>query len=744
MHLNPAEDSSISRRSFLSATSLAAVAAGLIKTSPSAHASEEKTDLDNSADFVTSVNILQGTNSSKEFSRGNTLPIVAHPFGMAHWTLQSQPGGGWFFNPNDNRIQGFRCTHQLSPWLSDYGYATFMPVSGLCDGDQARRASSYNPKDALFAPHRIELNLLRYQTSFELIPTERCALVAVKNQSNDRLGFVFDVPGDNPSLNLSTDKKSLSFASVFNASGMHGAFATHYVLTFSRAWESVVMTTPNGSHVGVLWFDSSSSELEVRIGTSFISADQAALNLTREVGTHTAQSLRTYGAYIWNTHLSRMQIEGASSHDKTTFYSCMYRALLFPRIWHEIDKDNQIVHRSAYTQKVEPGVMYADHGYWDVYRAWYPWMSVVFPERLSEILQGWVNIAKEGGWLPQFPSPGYRACMTGTLIDAVFGDAAVKGISGFDLKTAYDALKKHATTPGNPRKGYGRRGIEDYIKLGYVPADKIGQSAAETTDSAYGDYCIAQVAKALGQQEDYAFFMKRSENWRHLFDSKTGFIRGKNSDGSWVEPFDPISWGGAHVEGGPWQHRFDVAHNPEGLIEALGGKDKTVQALHEMLTMKPVFHVGSYNKEIHEMSEMAAVPFGQYAHSNQPVHHVLYLFTEAGRPDLTDYWVTRVLKELYTPTTYCGDEDTGSMAAWYLLSSAGFFAACPGKSQYTLTSPLFRKITIALPNAKPLIISRSLGRGKLKEIRLNGKRCENYKVEHRDLTQGGLLEYRYS
>jgi len=265
MPLNPAEDSSISRRSFLSATSLAAVAAGLIKTSPSAHASEEKTDLDNSADFVTSVNILQGTNSSKEFSRGNTLPIVAHPFGMAHWTLQSQPGGGWFFNPNDNRIQGFRCTHQLSPWLSDYGYATFMPVSGLCDGDQARRASSYNPKDALFAPHRIELNLLRYQTSFELIPTERCALVAVKNQSNDRLGFVFDVPGDNPSLNLSTDKKNLSFASVFNASGMHGAFATHYVLTFSRAWESVVMTTPNGSHVGVLWFDSSSSELEVRI-----------------------------------------------------------------------------------------------------------------------------------------------------------------------------------------------------------------------------------------------------------------------------------------------------------------------------------------------------------------------------------------------------------------------------------------------------------------------------------------------
>ena len=742
MPLNTSEDCTISRRTFLSSASLAAVAASFVN--PAAAAINGNTDSALSSDLVSSVNILQGTNSSMEFSRGNTLPISAHPFGMAHWSLQSQPGGGWFFNPNDNRIQGLRCTHQLSPWLGDYGYATFMPFTGACDSDPARRASSYNPNEATLAPHHISLNLLRYQTAFELIPTERCALVSVKNQSTDTLGFLFDVPGDKPSIVLSADKKRLSFASVFNASGMHGAFATHYVLTFSRAWESISITTPNATHVGVLTFDTSSPELEVRIGTSFISAEQAELNLNREIGTHTAQSLRTYGAFVWNTHLSRMQIEGASEDQRKTFYSCMYRALLFPRIWHEIDKDNQTVHRSAYSQRVESGVMYADHGYWDVYRAWYPWMSVVFPERLSEILQGWVNISKEGGWLPQFPSPGYRACMTGTLIDAVFGDAAAKGIQGFDLKTAYLALKKHATTAGNPKKGYGRRGIEEYMKLGYVPADKVGQSAAETTDSAYGDYCIAQVAKALDLHEDYTFFMKRSENWRHLFDKTTGFIRGKNSDGTWVEPFDPISWGGAHVEGGPWQHRFDVAHNPQGLIEALGGKINAAQALQEMLTMKPIFHVGSYRKEIHEMSEMAAVHFGQYAHSNQPVHHVLYLFTEAGRPDLTDYWVTKTLKELYTPDTFCGDEDTGSMAAWYLLSTSGFFSACPGNSKYTLTTPLFRKITIALPNAKPLVITRSQGSGKLKDIRLNGILCENYKLEHRELTQGGSLEFRYS
>ena len=739
MSITP-DNAGLSRRAFLSTTSLAAIAANF-STSETKASEIEKTEFE-AHNLVQYVNILQGTNSSREFSRGNTLPITARPFGMAHWTLQSQIGGGWFFNPNDNRTQGFRCTHQLSPWLSDYGYATFLPFTGENDGDQSRRASSYNPLESKLSPHSMSVKLLRYQTHLELIPTERCAIVSIKNESKDKLGFLFDVPGMSISLKLSPDKTSLSFASVFNASGHHGAFETHYFLKFSRPWDTLSLTTPNNSHVGVMSFDQTSHVLEVRIGTSFISAEQARINLIRELDKHSLDSARGEAASVWNNHLSRIKIETEVLDERTTFYSCMYRALLFPRTWHEINAKEETIHRSTYSLQIEPGVMYSDHGYWDVYRAWYPWMAVVFPERLAEILQGWVNISKEGGWLPQFPSPGYRACMTGTLIDAVFGDAAAKGIQGFDLKGAYSALKKHATTAGNPKRGYGRRGVEEYIKRGYVPADIVGQSAAETTDSAYGDFCIAQVAKALDLKEDYVFFMKRSENWRNLFDYKTGFIRGKNSDGTWLEPFDPISWGGAHVEGGPWQHRFDVAHNPEGLIDALGGREKMVDALQTMLTMKPVFHVGTYHKEIHEMSEMAAVQFGQYAHSNQPVHHVLYLFTEAGRPDLTAFWVNKTLKELYTKDTFCGDEDTGSMAAWYLLSSSGFFSACPGKSAYTLTPPLFNNVTLFLSNGKQLIIKRDKGKSDYNEIYINGIRCENNKIEHASLIQGGLIEFK--
>ncbi len=355
---------------------------------------------------------------------------------------------------------------------------------------------------------------------------------------------------------------------------------------------------------------------------------------------------------------------------------------------------------------MEPGFLFADHGYWDDYHAWYPMMSLLYPERLSQILEGWINALKEGGWFPQFPCPGYRGAMTGSLIDLVFGDAVAKGITGFDLQSAYLGLKKHATQKGDPNKGYGRVGIEHYLKLGYVPSDLVGGGAAQTLDFAYGDFCIAQVARAAGMSEDAAMFERRSQNWRKLFDSSTKFIRGKNADGSWLEPFDQYTWGGAYVEGGPWQYRFNVLHDPQGLMEMYGGKDEFVKRIEEMLTQAPVFHVGTYGEEIHEMSEMAAVDFGQYAHSNQPVHNVLYMLSAAGRRDRTQYWVHRVLNELYSPDNFAGDEDTGAMGAWYILSSLGLFALCPGKPEWALGAPLFPSAEIRFLRAALFALTR--------------------------------------
>jgi predicted alpha-1,2-mannosidase len=374
-------------------------------------------------------------------------------------------------------------------------------------------------------------------------------------------------------------------------------------------------------------------------------------------------------------------------------------------------------------------------------------MAVLFQDRLGEILQAWVHASREGGWLPQFPAPGYRACMTGSLIDAVFGDAAAKKIPGFDLETAFAALKKHATTPGNPDLGYGRQGIEQYLKLGYAPADHVGQSVAETVDAAYGDFCIAQVAKALGKVEDAATFEARSKNWRHLFDPQVKFLRGKNADGQWLAPFDPVQWGSPYVEGSAWQHRWDAPHDAEGLIEAMGGEAFVAEQLEKMCTMPTAFKVGVYNTEIHEISEMAAVDFGQYAHSNQPVHHVLYLFALAGRADRTQYWVRKVMNELYTPETFAGDEDTGSMSAWYILSSCGFYSFCPGKPEYVLGSPLFDKVTLTPERGKALkIVARNNSEKNVfvRQVQLNGVSHTHATISHQALSDGGTLEFTMS
>jgi len=739
---------STSRRSFLKCSSLAAVGAATGRpddasttAAPAQDDAQKPIDTAQPIDPVSLVSLLQGTNSTPNFSRGNTLPIAARPFGMAHWTLQSNDDSPWMFHPAERRIQGVRCTHQLSPWLSDYGHATFLPFCGEIDPTAAARASSYRLEEAMLAPHSLRLNLARYGIDVELIPTERCALLAATFSKADAGGILFDIPeGEISNIQWDATSRTVFFTSTANAGGTPQDFATFYVLHFSIPWKSVNVKQVGTHTIGLVRFDVDVKSIEVRIATSFISFLQAQRNLDNELKTYPSDALRQQGKDDWNKHLLRIEVQGGSLEQQKTFYSCLYRALLFPRIWHEPDATGALQHRSPYTGAVTQGAMYADHGYWDVYRAWYPLMSILFPERLGEILQAWVNSYKEGGWLPQFPCPGYRACMTGSLIDSVFGDAAAKGIKGFDLATAYEGLKKHATQPGNPDAGYGRRGVEEYLRYNYCPADRVPQSAAETVDAAYGDFCIAQVAKVLGHKADYSMFMKRSENWRHLFDSESRFLRGKNANGTWLEPFHPTTWGDPYVEGSAWQHRWDVPHDFPALMESLGGTTQTITALEQMMTMSPEFDVGTYKREIHEMSEMAAVPFGQYAQSNQPVHHVLYLFAAAGRPDRTRYWTQKVMRELYSTENFPGDEDTGSMAAWFIFSSLGFYPTCPGKPEYVLGVSFFPRAVVELPNGNKLIIERS-DSAEESTVIFNGKRLTEATLSHSTILAGGHLRF---
>ena len=743
---------SLGRRDFLKSSTMAAMATALgptvASTEKNVSASLGPSPFQQAPtikDAIHSVNLLQGTNSTYAFSRGNTLPIAARPFGMAHWTIQSTEESSWMFHPSDRRIQGFRCTHQLSPWLADYGHAVFLPFCGNPKPGAGPRSSSWRTETAELSPFSLRLSLLRYQAGAELVPTERCAAISAKFAGQDAPGFLIEVPGRAAAIESDAKIKTIRFVSRANHGGVPENFATYYVVRFARAWSALETEDTPHSTVAMLHFEPNEPRtVEARIATSFISYEQAERNLTLEMGAKPIEALRQEGADHWNTYFDRIKISGGSERQRKIFYSCLYRALLFPRMWHEPDASGKPQHFSPYNGQIIAGLMYADHGYWDVYRAWYPFMSIVFPEKLAEILQSWVNAFTEGGWMPQFPCPGYRACMTGSLIDAVFADAAVKHIQGFDLETAYRGVKKHATQPGDPDKGYGRRGIESYLQLGYVAADRVGQSVAETADAAYGDFCIAQVARVLGHDADAEMFLERSKKWKHLFNSSTGFLRGRNVNGEWLEPFDEFAWGSPYVEGSAWQHRWDVPHDILALIQAMGGNARAVEALDKMMSLAPIFHVGVYGQEIHEMSEMAAVDFGQYAHSNQPVHHLLYIFAAAGRPDRTQYWVRRVMAELYSPHDFVGDEDTGSMAAWYLLSAMGFYPLCPGKPEYVLGSPLFDKVTLHLPEGQTTVIEahgQSSETPFVSKVTLNGVPHASVYLPHDAIARGGTLAF---
>lgn len=708
------------------------------------HRSNSATHRTSPTRLVDYVNPLQGTASTPLFSRGNTLPLVARPFGMAHWALQSSDQRGWFFQPQDERLQGIRCTHQLSPWLGDYGYATILPFSGEASAEPYNRASSYRSHELEIAPHLLKVFLMRYRCWLELTPSEHGAAIRFTFQDNSQHGVFLDLPGDDSEIEYDTASGLIRALTHQNEGGVQSGFATYYVMRSDASIARVEVKAMKNRRVAVVHFASTgTAPIQMRIGTSFISFDQASENLKAEIGEKPFEGLVEEAASVWEEALGRVHLQGATDTQLRTFYSCLYRTQLFPRMWHEKDATEKIVHRSPYNGKVEPGFLFADHGYWDDYHAWYPMMALFYPERLTQILEGWVNALKEGGWFPQFPCPGYRGAMTGSLIDSVFGDAVAKGLTGFDLHAAYLGLKKHATQKGDPVKGYGRVGIEHYLKLGYVPSDLVDGGAAQTLDFAYGDFCIAQIARAIGMSEDAVMFEKRSENWRKLFDPSTKFIRGRKADGSWLEPFDQHTWGGAYVEGGAWQYRFNVLHNPDGLIELLGGKDAFVKNLEEMLTQAPVFHVGTYGAEIHEMSEMAAVDFGQYAHSNQPVHNVLYMFTAAGRRDRTQYWVHRVLNELYSPDNFAGDEDTGAMSAWYILSSLGLFALCPSKPDWALGAPLFPSAEIRFPDGRTLRIDakgRKAG-AFYNQVRLNGVVQHSPFISHAELMRSAHLTF---
>lgn len=400
--------------------------------------------------------------------------------------------------------------------------------------------------------------------------------------------------------------------------------------------------------------------------------------------------------------LGRFQVEADSESQERIFYSCLYRCLLFPRFLDEVDASGQICHRSPFDGKIYEGSLCTDSGFWDVYRTLYPLLALAYPEVLQRMISGWMNACREGGWAPKWPSPGPRDCMIGTHFDVFVADVIAKGFTDWDIEEAFRYLWKNATVESSDGC-YGRDGLNDYDTLGYVPADRFAKSAACTLDYAFNDFCIAQVAQYLGETGKAKRLFERSQNFKNIYNSEAGMMRGRNADGSWQTPFREFEWGGPFIEGGTWQHSFNVPHDPEGLAELFGGADALCAKLNQMLETEPHFEAGTYGFEIHEASEMAMANFGQYAHSNQPVHGFLFLYALMGQPEKTDYWVHRVCRELYTLNDFPGDEDNGEMSAWYIWACLGLFPQCPGTADYVSFKPFLKKVSLHLPNReKPL------------------------------------------
>ena len=723
----------------------------------SSFASSNEQTVNNVTSPVDYVNPLMGTDSRPSLSNGNTFPAIALPWGMNFWTPQTgRMGDGWQYTYDAEKIRGFKQTHQPSPWMNDYGQFAIMPVTGKAVFDQNERASWFSHKTEIAKPYYYSVYLADHDVTTEITPTERAACFRFTFPKTDSAFVVVDAFNRGSYIKIIPEENKIIGFSVRYASGNLINFKNYFVMKFDKpfsinyAWhDSVAEKTKlevNADHAGALVgfsIKNKGEQVNVKVASSFISAEQAEQNL-KEIGNDNFETVEAKGKAIWNKTLGKLSVAGGSVDQVRTFYSCMYRMLFFPNKLYEIDANGKPIHWSPYNGQVLPGYMFAGTGFWDTFRALYPFLNLMFPAINKEMQEGLINDYKEGGFLPEWSSPGYSNIMVGNNSASIVSDAYIKGMKGYDINTLYAALVHGANNEGP--EGTGRTGVAYYNTLGYVPYNVgINENAARTLEYAYDDFTIYQLAKKLNRpQAEIDLYAKRSQNYRNLFDKEHNLMRGKNKDGQFQSPFNPLKWGDAFTEGNSWHYSWSVFHDVQGLIDLMGGKKVFVSMLDSVFKMPPTFDDSYYGGVIHEIREMQIAGMGQYAHGNQPIQHMEYLYNYAGQPWKTQYWVRETMNKLYkaTPDGYCGDEDNGQTSAWYVFSALGFYPVCPATDQYVLGAPLFKKITLTLDNGKQFIINaenNSVSNRYVQSAMLNGKAYTNNWISQSVIQNGGTF-----
>ena len=708
------------------------------------------------ADYVST---LTGTLSHHAFSTGNTYPAVALPWGMNFWTPQNgRMGDGWAYRYDQNWIRGFKQTHQPSPWINDYGQFVIMPVSDASYVDENSRASYISHKSETAKPYYYQVYRADHDIKVELTPTERAAAFRFTYPESGNSGIVIDALDKGSYVKVIREENAIVGYTTKNSGGVPENFRNWFVIKFDKPIEGHTLwagpekalqdvTEYEGEHalVSVSFATERGEVVNLQTASSFISLEQAWRNLSEAEG-RSFDEIKTAARDRWNEVLGRIKVGGGTQEQYRTFYSCLYRATLFPRKFYEIDANGNPIHYSPYNGQICDGYLYTDTGFWDTFRALFPLLNLVYPSVNEEIQQGLANVARENEFLPEWASPGHRGCMVGNNSASVVADAILKGITPEkDWQTLYDCIV-YGTEHVHPEvSSTGRLGHEYYNSIGYIPYNVgIHESVARTLEYAYNDWCILQLAKKLNRpQEELDKWEARSNNWKNVFDPSTNLMRGRNLDGSFQEPFSPYKWGGAFTEGNAWHYTWSVFHDVDGLAEAMGGKETFAQMLDSVFVVPPIYDDSYYGYRIHEITEMQVANMGNYAHGNQPAQHMIYLYNWAGQPKKTQKWVREVMDRLYssTPDGYCGDEDNGQTSAWYVFSALGFYPVCPGSGEYAIGAPLFERAVVHLENGKTLEINAE-GKGTyIRDIKVDGRTHTSWFFNHDTLKDGVEISF---
>ncbi|MBR2459625.1 MAG: GH92 family glycosyl hydrolase [Clostridia bacterium] len=671
------------------------------------------------------VNTRMGTENDMRFSNGNVLPITAVPYGMASFTLQTKKNGAWFYSPYSKSFEGIILTHQQSPWLKDYGELIICGQNGSLETEEDKRWSYFDNRKCILEPALMRAYINRDRYTFALAPTNSGAVISFEflQESGNRINFIwhkrtdFDIDKASGLLIGATVIRSISSTRGDIDTKEYFAASVDVPFQLERKENAISLKLEGKSAV-------------IRLATSFISAEQAILNLKRELNGKSIEDVYGEAREEWEKHLSSIEIEDDDEEKKKTFYSCLYRFFLWPRRFYEINETGEAVHTNTHTGDVTAGVYYVGNEFWDTFRTVYPLLSLLNTEKYAEIAEGYYNCYKDCGWLPKLLGPHNVSCMPGMLVEATLSDAIVKNIVDGELaEKIFEAMLKDGECVADT-KIFGRRALAEYRKYGYIPYTAAKESVNETLDSCYGDYCIAQAARKLGKMEIAERYYRYAKNYENLFDPEVGFMRAKDETGAFrEEAFDSFAWGRDYTEGSAWQNSFAVYHDIKGLDKLYGGGLE--RKIDELVSAPAYYSVAGYEREIHEMSEMAAADIGQCAISNQPSFHIPYIYSELGNIEKTAALVERLSQKFNaTAEGYPGDEDNGSMSAWYVLSCLGFYQMCPSRPEFTMSLPLFDKITVRLANGKQL---------KIVKKELNPARMKNT-VAYTDIMNGGSLK----